>query len=54
MNGVNNGQTCFLGTRVLAPSSRYDEVVDAFAAFADEVGLGTTADRVLAALTVTT
>ena len=25
---LNNGQTCYLGTRVLAPRSRYDEVVD--------------------------
>ena len=24
----NNGQTCFLTSRVLAPHSRYDEVVD--------------------------
>ena len=24
---LNNGQTCFLGTRVLAPRTRYDEVV---------------------------
>jgi aldehyde dehydrogenase (NAD+) len=24
---LNNGQTCFLGTRILAPQSRYDEVV---------------------------
>ncbi|WP_333618100.1 aldehyde dehydrogenase [Dietzia sp.] len=37
---VNNEQTCFLGTRVLAPSSRYDEVVDAFAAFADSMAVG--------------
>ena len=28
---ANNGQVCFLGTRVLAPRSRYDEVVDTFA-----------------------
>ena len=26
---ANNGQTCFLGTRLLAPRSRYAEVVDA-------------------------
>ncbi len=31
---LNNGQTCFLGTHVLAPRSRYSEVVDAFTAFA--------------------
>lgn len=41
---VNNGQTCFLGTRVLAPSSRYDEVVDAFAAFADSMAIGDSLD----------
>jgi acyl-CoA reductase-like NAD-dependent aldehyde dehydrogenase len=29
---VNNGQTCYLGTRVLAPHSRYGEVVDTLAA----------------------
>jgi acyl-CoA reductase-like NAD-dependent aldehyde dehydrogenase len=28
---ANNGQVCFLGTRVLAPRSRYDEVVQTFA-----------------------
>ncbi len=28
---VNNGQTCFLGSRILAPRSRYREVVDALA-----------------------
>jgi aldehyde dehydrogenase (NAD+) len=26
---VNNGQTCYLGSRILAPRSRYAEVVDA-------------------------
>lgn len=41
---VNNGQTCFLGTRVLAPSSRYEEVVDAFAAFADSMAVGDSLD----------
>jgi aldehyde dehydrogenase (NAD+) len=29
---INNGQTCFLGSRILAPRSRYGEVVDALAA----------------------
>lgn len=28
---INNGQTCFLGSRILAPRSRYAEVVDALA-----------------------
>lgn len=29
---LNNGQTCFAGTRILAPRSRYDEVLDAIRA----------------------
>ncbi len=33
---VNNGQTCHLSSRILAPKSRYDEIVDAVAALADE------------------
>ncbi|MFJ9901043.1 aldehyde dehydrogenase [Streptomyces sp. NPDC091280] len=37
---LNNGQTCFLGTRVLAPRSRYAEVVDAFTAFASSLTIG--------------
>jgi aldehyde dehydrogenase (NAD+) len=37
---LNNGQTCFLGTRVLAPRSRYDEVVDAFTALAGGLAIG--------------
>lgn len=28
---VNNGQTCYLGSRILAPRSRYDEVIEALA-----------------------
>jgi acyl-CoA reductase-like NAD-dependent aldehyde dehydrogenase/nitrite reductase/ring-hydroxylating ferredoxin subunit len=28
---ASNGQVCFLGTRILAPRRRYDEVVDTFA-----------------------
>ncbi|MFI7133614.1 aldehyde dehydrogenase [Nonomuraea sp. NPDC050153] len=31
---ANNGQTCYLGTRVLAPRTRYTEVVDALTEFA--------------------
>jgi len=31
---LNNGQTCYLGTRVLAPRSRYEEIVETFAAIA--------------------
>ena len=41
---VNNGQTCYLGTRVLAPSSRYDEVVDTIAAFASSLTVGDALD----------
>ncbi|MFI6366337.1 aldehyde dehydrogenase [Nocardia sp. NPDC050630] len=41
---LNNGQTCFLGTRVLAPRSRYFEVVDAFTAFAGSLAVGAAAD----------
>lgn len=37
---LNNGQTCFLGTRVLAPKNRYQEVVDAFTAFAGSLKVG--------------
>nr|WP_197037848.1 aldehyde dehydrogenase [Microbispora sp. NRRL B-24597] len=37
---ANNGQTCFLGTRVLAPRSRYGEVVDVLTAFADSMAIG--------------
>ncbi|WP_149823709.1 aldehyde dehydrogenase [Streptomyces tailanensis] len=42
---LNNGQTCFLGTRVLAPRSRYAEVVDAFTAFAGSLTVGDASDR---------
>ncbi|WP_188195268.1 aldehyde dehydrogenase [Nonomuraea sp. SYSU D8015] len=41
---LNNGQTCFLGTRVLAPRSRYAEVVDAFTALASSLTVGDAAD----------
>ncbi|MFE3096089.1 aldehyde dehydrogenase [Streptomyces sp. NPDC059248] len=41
---LNNGQTCFLGTRVLAPRRRYTEVVDAFTAFAASLPVGDAAD----------
>jgi aldehyde dehydrogenase (NAD+) len=41
---VNNGQTCYLGTRVLAPRSRYDEVVDTLAAFASSLTVGNALD----------
>jgi acyl-CoA reductase-like NAD-dependent aldehyde dehydrogenase len=41
---VNNGQTCYLGTRVLAPRSRYDEVVDTFSALAGGLKVGDSLD----------
>jgi aldehyde dehydrogenase (NAD+) len=41
---VNNGQTCYLGTRVLAPRSRYTEVVDTLAAFASSLAVGDALD----------
>ncbi|MGV9312158.1 aldehyde dehydrogenase [Streptomyces sp. NPDC003691] len=41
---LNNGQTCFLGTRVLAPRHRYAEVVDAFTAFAGSLTVGPASD----------
>lgn len=37
---VNNGQTCHLSSRILAPKSRYDEVVDAVAALAESMAVG--------------
>jgi aldehyde dehydrogenase (NAD+) len=41
---VNNGQTCYAGTRILAPRSRYDEVVDTFATFASSLPVGDALD----------
>ena len=41
---VNNGQTCYAGTRILAPRSRYGEVVDTFAAFASSLHVGDALD----------
>jgi acyl-CoA reductase-like NAD-dependent aldehyde dehydrogenase len=37
---LNNGQICWLGTRVLAPRSRYDEVVDTVTGLATSLRLG--------------
>ena len=36
----NNGQTCMACTRILAPSNRYDEVVDAIATWASSLTVG--------------
>ena len=41
---MNNGQTCYLGTRILAPRSRYGEVVDTLAAFASSLTVGDALD----------
>jgi aldehyde dehydrogenase (NAD+) len=41
---ANNGQTCFLGTRVLAPRSRYGEVVEILTSFADSMAVGSSLD----------
>jgi aldehyde dehydrogenase (NAD+) len=37
---INNGQTCFLGSRILAPRSRYREVIDALAALVNGLAVG--------------
>ena len=37
---ANNGQTCYLNSRILAPRSRYDEIVDAMATLADSLAVG--------------
>jgi aldehyde dehydrogenase (NAD+) len=42
---VNNGQTCYLCSRVLAPASRYDEIVDALAQLANSLVVGDPLDR---------
>jgi acyl-CoA reductase-like NAD-dependent aldehyde dehydrogenase len=41
---LNSGQACYLGTRVLAPRSRYQEVVDMFTAFAGSLTVGNALD----------
>ncbi|MEM9612279.1 MAG: aldehyde dehydrogenase [Actinomycetota bacterium] len=41
---LNNGQTCYLGTRILAPRSRYGEVVDAVAGFVGSLKVGNALD----------
>jgi hypothetical protein len=42
---VNNGQTCHLNSRILAPRSRYEEVVGAVAALAAGLTVGDPLDR---------
>ena len=41
---LNNGQACYNATRVLAPRSRYDEVVDAVAGLARSLKVGDALD----------
>lgn len=41
---LNNGQTCFLNSRILAPASRYDEIVDGLTAFAGALSVGDALD----------
>ena len=41
---VNNGQTCFVSSRVLAPRSRYDEIVDTIADLARSLVVGPSLD----------
>ncbi|MFW2828747.1 aldehyde dehydrogenase [Sphingomonas sp. ID0503] len=41
---LNNGQACYNGTRVLAPKSRYGEVVDAMAAMMSSLNVGDALD----------
>lgn len=41
---LNNGQTCYLSTRVLAPRSRYDQVVEALSGFAGSLKVGDALD----------
>ncbi|MBA2349159.1 MAG: aldehyde dehydrogenase [Solirubrobacterales bacterium] len=41
---LNNGQTCFLGTRVLAPRARYDEILGVFGGLANALQVGDALD----------
>lgn len=41
---MNNGQTCYLGTRVLAPRSRYAETVEIITGFAQALAVGNALD----------
>jgi aldehyde dehydrogenase (NAD+) len=42
---INNGQTCFLGSRILAPRSRYREIVDALADLVNTLTVGDPLDK---------
>jgi aldehyde dehydrogenase (NAD+) len=41
---MNNGQTCNIGTRVLAPRSRYDEILEVFSGLAGALIVGDSLD----------
>src|SRR5271156_6254639 len=41
---ANNGQTCNIGTRILAPRSRYDEVLEVFSGLAGALQVGDSLD----------
>ncbi|MCE9514824.1 MAG: aldehyde dehydrogenase [Mycobacterium sp.] len=41
---INNGQTCFLGSRILAPRSRYAEVIEALADLVKGLNVGNPLD----------
>lgn len=41
---LNNGQTCFASTRILAPRSRYAEIVDTVASVASQLTVGDALD----------
>ncbi len=41
---MNNGQTCYLGTRVLAPRARYDEMLAVFSGLANALQVGDSMD----------
>lgn len=41
---LNSGQTCYSGTRILAPKNRYGEVVDALAGFVNSLTVGDALD----------
>jgi acyl-CoA reductase-like NAD-dependent aldehyde dehydrogenase len=42
---INNGQTCYLGSRILAPRRKYDEVVGFFSAMASSLTVGDPLDE---------
>jgi aldehyde dehydrogenase (NAD+) len=41
---LNNGQTCFISTRILVPRSRYEEIVELFTTIAEGLQIGDALD----------